>query len=325
MGFACHTYSENGGRTWAEPEPMTYTPGGRMVKQPRACPKLWRCTNGKYLFWYHLHSGRSYHDRNPAWIVGGVLEDGRLHWSQPEILLYHEDPKVRMSYPDLIEQDGRYWVTETQKTVARIHEIDRTLLEGTWAQLADELPETPVAEGCVADLGATDLTRGDTPVGNPLTLGDERGFTLDVKLTIDRFTPGQLLLDTRGDDGCGWALSVGEKNTLSLSIGDGRRSSCWDSDAGLLSEGQPHHVAFVVDGGPNIITVVVDGARSERTWTMSPCTGSASTTGSCAPPQWYRTTAPPLRGNCVSRNTRRSESRHDFRLAAETLGEFRYG
>ena len=39
-----------------------------------------------------------------------------------------------MSYPDLIQQDGRYWVTETQKSVARIHPIDRELLEGLWSQ-----------------------------------------------------------------------------------------------------------------------------------------------------------------------------------------------
>ncbi len=39
-----------------------------------------------------------------------------------------------MSYPDLIEQDGRYWITETQKTVARVHSVDPELLEGLWKQ-----------------------------------------------------------------------------------------------------------------------------------------------------------------------------------------------
>jgi hypothetical protein len=34
----------------------------------------------------------------------------------------------RMSYPDLIEQDGKYWISETQKTIARIHEVDPSLL-----------------------------------------------------------------------------------------------------------------------------------------------------------------------------------------------------
>ena len=44
------------------------------------------------------------------------------------------DPYVRMSYPDLIEDDGRTFVTETQKHLARVHEIDPTLLELLWEQ-----------------------------------------------------------------------------------------------------------------------------------------------------------------------------------------------
>ena len=66
-------------------------------------------------------------------------------------------------------------------------------------------------------------------------------------------------MDTRRDDGGGWTLSMGENTTLKLSIGDGERRGAWSCDAGLLSEGRRHHVAFVVDGGPNIITVLVDG------------------------------------------------------------------
>jgi hypothetical protein len=277
---------------------MTYTPGGRVVRTPRACPKLWRCENGKFLFWYHLHGGPNFagqypqpgglnfKDRNPAWIIGGVLKDSRLHWSQPEILLYDEDPRVRMSYPDLVEQDGRYWVTETQKSVARIHELDRQLLESTWAQLEDELPDAPVADGCVAELSQEDLRAGDTGIGGPWSLEGERGFTVDLWLTVDRFTPGRVLLDTRDEDGAGWAVSTGADRTLTLSISDGERESSWDCDAGVLSEEKRHHVAFVVDGGPNIITVVVDGvlcdggSQRQFGWTrFDPQIGDVSGTG----------------------------------------------
>lgn len=259
MGYPCHAYSENGGRTWTKPEPMTHAPGGRVMKNPRACPKLWRCSNGKFLFWYHFHSGRSFQDRNPAWICGGITKNGKLHWSQPEILLYDDDPKTRMSYPDLIEQDGRYWVTETQKSVARSHELDSVLLDGTWKQLDGETPVQPVARGCIATFNASDLTTGKAMIGQPLTLDNEKGFTVELRLSVDRFTPGQVLLDTRDEDGRGWALSMGENKTLKLSIDDGEHRGSWDSDPNLLKEGQPHHVAFVVDGSPNIITVVVDG------------------------------------------------------------------
>lgn len=270
-GFPCHAYSEDGGRTWNRPESMVYAPGRRIVKTPRACPKLWRCSNGKFLFWHHLNGGPNFkgqypqtgglhfRDRNPAWIIGGVLKKGRMHWSQPEILLYAEDPQVRMSYPDLIEQDGRYWVTETQKTIARIHELDSVLLEGTWAQLDDKLPGTPVTAGCVADLKTGDLKSAGAVIDKPLTVRDEKGFALDLWLTVDRFAQGQVLLDMRDEQDRGWTLSIGGNRTLTLSINDGRHRSEWDCDAGMLTEGQRHHVVFVVDGGPNIITVVVDG------------------------------------------------------------------
>ena len=46
-----------------------------------------------------------------------------IEWSQPEILLYDDDPLTRMSYPDLVEDQDRYYITETQKDIARVHEI----------------------------------------------------------------------------------------------------------------------------------------------------------------------------------------------------------
>jgi hypothetical protein len=260
MGYPCHCYSDDDGRSWTEPKPMTYTPGGRIVKQPRACPKLWRCTNGKFLFWYHLHSGRSYQGRNPAWICGGVLKDGRVHWSQPEILLYDKSPQVRMSYPDLVEQHGRYWVTETQKSVARIHEVDGVLLEGTWAQLEDRLPDVPVSQGCIVDADGARLQSNGLVVDKPTTVDSGSGFTVDLWLTVDRFTSGQVLLDARTAAGHGWALTVGENKTLVLTVADARHHSSWSSDVGRLVAGQRHHVAFVVDAGPGIVSVVIDGA-----------------------------------------------------------------
>ena len=57
---------------------------------------------------------------------GGVERNGRIEWSEPEILLYDDDSKVRMSYPDLIEDGGRIYITETQKSCdsAQAHSIN---------------------------------------------------------------------------------------------------------------------------------------------------------------------------------------------------------
>ena len=55
MGYPVCSYSRDEGLTWSKPERATYTPEGRPIKHPRACPRVWRCKNGKYLFWFHNH------------------------------------------------------------------------------------------------------------------------------------------------------------------------------------------------------------------------------------------------------------------------------
>ena len=158
-GHPVCTYSRDGGHTWSMPEYKKYA-DGRLMKNPRAANFAWKCANGKYLYWFHNHggrfirgqAGRGYEDRNPVWLCGGVEADtpeGRvIKWSQPEIVLYDDDPYVRMSYPDLIEEDGRFFLTETQKDTARVHEIDPGLLEGLWGQFGNAAVAT---EGLIHD------------------------------------------------------------------------------------------------------------------------------------------------------------------------------
>lgn len=58
-----------------------------------------------------------------------------------EIVLFDSDPFVRMSCTDLVEVNGKNFLTETQKNVARIHEISAELIEGMWAALAVQLDQ----------------------------------------------------------------------------------------------------------------------------------------------------------------------------------------
>ena len=46
-------------------------------------------------------------------------------------VLYAKDPNVRISYPDFIWDDGLY-ITETQKSTARVHKIPDELLRALW-------------------------------------------------------------------------------------------------------------------------------------------------------------------------------------------------
>ena len=262
LGYPIECYSDDGGHTWTTPTHMTYSPGGRRIKTQRACPKLWKCKNGKYLFWFHNQSTRNFYDRNPVWLTGGVVRDGRMHWSEPEILLYHNSPKGRgMSYPDLVEQDGKYWFTETQKTIARIHEAPADLIEGLWAQLDGK---AEVAKDAVLSLGAADMTAGKSiPMPELPELSQGNGFTIDLKLQLDDLTAGQTILDSRDEDGYGIAVTTGEKGSLTFTMNDGRRSASWPSDHGTLTAGKLHHVTFIIDGGPCIISVVSDGVLQD--------------------------------------------------------------
>jgi hypothetical protein len=70
------------------------------------------------------------------------------------------------------------------------------------------------------------------------------------------------VLDTRAEDAAGQAgLSLGTAagGALELTLCDGRTENRWASDAGRLKAGWLHHVAVMVDGGPRVITFVIDG------------------------------------------------------------------
>lgn len=258
-GHPCHAYSRDGGRTWSLPEHATYTPGGKKMKTPRACPRIWKTRNGKFLFWFHNHGGKDFHGRNPAWISGGLDINGHIHWSQPEILLYHPDMGdagegrrggVRMSYPDLVEQDGRYWVTETQKTVARVHEIDAALFEGLWNQGSIK---RVTEDGLLLSAKA-----GQQPSMPKLPgLAGLGGFTLELWTGLEGLAPGRTLLDTRDENGKGIALTMAAEGAVRLDMSDGEIHAEWTSDK--VPPGPHHHVAVIVDGGPRIITFVIDG------------------------------------------------------------------
>ncbi len=243
-GWPACAYSRDGGHTWTPPEYASYTPGGRRIKNPRAANFVWHCSNGKFLYWFHNHGGAAvhrspqwnpYNDRNPAWLCAGVERDtpaGKvIVWSQPEVLLYDENPATRISYPDLIEDDGQFFVTETQKTVARVHEIPTSLLEGLFGQFDNRRVAT---DGLVPDM---------SQCAHP-------NFSLDLWLQLDTITPGQALLE-----GANLSVATAPNSTLQLTL-DGLT---FDADRGVIQPGKLHHVVITMDDGPRIVTFVVDG------------------------------------------------------------------
>lgn len=283
-GHPVCSYSRDGGHTWSTPRYMCFG-DGRPIKHPRAANFVWKCANGKYLYWFHNHGGRfirehpqrrstAYEDRNPVWLAGGVEVDGlvgrEIRWSQPEIALYDDDPYIRISYPDLVEESGQYYLTETQKQVARVHRIESGLLQGLWGQFEQgaasgegmvlALDRYALAGLLAVDLPALpDFTVRDHQRADYGTLQTRAGLTLELRLRLDVLVPGQVLLDSRNQQGVGLCLHTVAGGALELILNDGRTENRWESDSGTLQEGVLQHVVVIVDGGPRLILYVIDG------------------------------------------------------------------
>jgi hypothetical protein len=274
-GFAAQAYSRDGGHVWTPPGYLTYSPGGKRVKNSRAANFVWDVGGGRYLYWFENNGGRDFtNSRDPAWICAGREVDtpaGKcLAWSQPEILLYGDSSKVRMSYPDFVVDHGRYFVTETQKTIARVHEVPAEFLEMLWHQYE---AATVSRRGLVAELKGPQCHAGSSAsipkYFDTVPDSAQGGLTLDLWVKFDDLAPGQVLVDARDPAGTGFALRTTERGTIELLLqGETERGdhgdlnvaqTGWDTDPGLLAGKKWHHVVAIVDNGAKIISFVVDG------------------------------------------------------------------
>lgn len=88
------------------------------------------------LFYNNALNGYSAASRNPYWLTAGVeAAGGSILWSQPEIALYGREV-VEPGYPDFIEdpKSNTIFITETQKSISRLHRIPADLVEGLFQQ-----------------------------------------------------------------------------------------------------------------------------------------------------------------------------------------------
>jgi len=148
-GHPCHAYSRDDGKTWTKPAFMTYGRSNKLVDHPRAANFVRKLTEGpyagRYLYWFHNNKTKGWGGRNPVYLLGGIEvdhPDGKLiQWGKPVAVLYDKNPQTRISYPDFVWDDG-LWITETQKTIARVHGISSNLLDTLWDDTGGEaLPE----------------------------------------------------------------------------------------------------------------------------------------------------------------------------------------
>jgi len=271
-GHPVCSYSRDKGHTWETPRYKRYA-DGRLIKHPRAANFAWKLNNGKFLYWFHNHGGTWYDDRNPVWVCGGIEEDGPngkvIKWTQPEILIYDDDSYVRMSYPDMVEEDGKVYISETQKFDARVHEIPNDFLEKLWNQFDNENCEEDglVLKCCPDNMGNAEIKMPELPVFNERDNDSHaygakdlrNGFSIDLTARFDSLEKGSIIFDSRNDEEEGILVRTSGDCTVEIVLNDGRTCNSWKCDPGILKTRGTHHVGIVVDAGPKIITFIVDG------------------------------------------------------------------
>lgn len=264
-GHPYHALSRDRGRTWSTPAPVQHAHGG-LVKHPRAANFIWRLSSGRFLYWIHHHGGQWYDRRNPAWLCSGVETDG-LHgrtiaWSDPEIFLYHEDAKMRFSYPDLVETSGgAIYVTETNKTEARIHRIDDNLQRALLRP--NEFPPWPgdartfVFSGNSCETIATDLGLSIIIDLNAAWNASEWSFMVgqpgrDVQLKMRKIPDGALQVEITADS-----------------------KRCVHTTRSGLITANARRLIVIIDARPRLGLIVLDGifengadAREQGWWRL---------------------------------------------------------
>ena len=153
------------------------------------------------------------------------------------------DSKER--YPDFLEQDGKYYISQTQKTVARINEVDSRLMEGMLNPKypKDGMPLGTRFENC--KLGFTLTFTANAKSGCLLRITNPQGFMLEAKIVDNRV---YVMLD---DGEC--AVNAWSGN---LKSGDNRIA--------VIVDTQVQIIYFVTNG------MLWDGGERRRGWFRLP-------------------------------------------------------
>ncbi len=254
LGEIGQSYSSDMGQTWTTPEAARYAADERILKHPRACPAMWKTEKGQLLLWHHNHGGKDFRDRNPVWISCGIKKGDKIMWSEPEILLYEPNPDKRISYPDLVEERGQYWISETEKTIARIHRADPVLIESMSGQGNDKRIEKDL----LLLEWDWDNTAGSLSLPRLADIGVGGGFSIEVWLKISGKHGREILLDNTGGNGSGFMLIAEKDGKVVFELKDFAGVTASSSAEVYLEPGY-HHLVIIADGGPKIISLITDG------------------------------------------------------------------
>lgn len=237
--------------------------GGLPVKQPRAANFLWKTKDGKYLYWFHNVGNMGYDFRNPAWCAPAFeydTENGKeLIYGQPEILFYHPTgDRLSISYPDFIEYEGKWLITETQKQIARIHTVsDRLqnalLTQDTVCARLDGISMAELKSNGVPKQTYTVVDHSDRAEWKKLT--ENSGTTWIFEGTFkERDTVFNAFNKKRG----GFKVNVNDDGTLTC-FASGESANFTVESSINVCDGKKHHVAWITDAAACVSYLVIDG------------------------------------------------------------------
>lgn len=281
-GYSACAYSRDDGKSWEPSQYMRFA-DGRLMKHPRAANFVWPRKDGGYIYCFHNHGGTclgqhperrtlGYNGRNPMFLSRGweVQTHGglELRWSEPEIILYDDDPMVRISYPDMIELDGEMLISETQKSTARIHVVPAHLddaLSASENKRAQGLAQlTPLLawqrEGGLRTIGMPALPEflarnPHAPYGGTRT---RKGFAMELLIEIEDWTQAATLFNGKAPDGSAIEVKWTTDHTLHCLLCDGRTNLVWESDPVQIPHSREHFI-INVDGGSNTLSFFHNG------------------------------------------------------------------
>ena len=236
--------------------------GGLPVKQPRAANFLWKLKNGKFLYWFHNVGNMGYEFRNPAWCAPAFevdTENGKeLVYGQPEILFYHTGDMLSISYPDLVEHEGKLLITETQKFIARIHTVSDKLQN---ALLTQDTVCARLEGVSMADLKASGVPTQTYCKKNHSDREEWKEVLANGGTTWifeGEFKPGDKVISAYDKRRGGFKVEVAEDGTLSCYAAGEAANFTVESSINVC-DGKKHHVAWITDTSACISYLVIDG------------------------------------------------------------------
>jgi hypothetical protein len=239
-----------------------------------------------------------YVGRRVYWLtVGEETPAGSIRWGQPELAMWWDgtgfedrpdwNPDWAIvdgpGYPDWVEfDDGGLAFVESNKLAVRYHEVDPRLL--TFAGLQPELVGVP-EEGRVLD-----VVRPEGSIRAPVLIDLRTGGGFTLMVVVGGYPDGSTLVSALssvtaalGEEPTdrritkGYTIRFTPEGEVELMVTDGfgRTLSHQTRIASRIWDGNEHVVAFVVDGGPKVVSVVVDerlddGGDHPQGWAFFP-------------------------------------------------------